>query len=567
MGRDFKMSENGETIKTEETENDKRDDSGNNEQTNEETSSLKTELENELKESQNPPQVEKEAESQDAASKTEEVSEIEKIEEPEYKPEVEPEVGPEVEPDVEPKVETKTETKVEKAVDVEPSKKSESDSVEPSANQNQVCESPEPDSEKSSDSVFESSQRSSLPSLSGILSSFSGRGDFWSTSSVSPQSETSNDHSGPDYGAQRANLALVAKIATRALIDPCLEKSTVISGSYPPLVQFLFVLEYVLLHGLKSKVSMFNKNKSFWAAFHNKQMENLDDALKDTNRTVQDMPGIKTGIGRARAFLRPALMQKKLPDYLDLLQSSDQSFRATFWEDWSLIRNDEAPEIFGHMQGLSIVDANLNIKGANLDGQIGFIDFSLINECVTESHSNDNSLAKENKRLLDQKSFLEERNRQLEDRLKLRSDKLDVTDETKNQIEAELKAAHITIKELQAELEATKTAAASDVSALKESFEHQKTQFREKLEDSTKQIDHLQKQYELLEKQLKTETKDKLEFEKLLEDEIKQKQQLECGIRLLEQDSYEKVDTLEQLQKQLEDTRSINLRLFEEIRE
>jgi len=35
----------------------------------------------------------------------------------------------------------------------------------------------------------------------------------------------------------------------------------------------------------------------------------------------------------------------------------------------------------------------------------------------------------------------------------------------------------------------------------------------------------------------------------------------------LEQDSYEKVDTLEQLQKQLEDTRSINLRLFEEIRE
>ena len=46
---------------------------------------------------------------------------------------------------------------------------------------------------------------------------------------------------------------------------------------------------------------------------------------------------------------------------------------------------------------------------------------------------------------------------------------------------------------MQAELDATKSAAASDVSALKESFEHQKTQFREKLEDSTKQIDHLQK--------------------------------------------------------------------------
>ena len=45
------------------------------------------------------------------------------------------------------------------------------------------------------------------------------------------------------------------------------------------------------------------------------------------------------------------------------------------------------------------------------------------------------------------------------------------------------------------------------------------------------------------------------------------KNHFQLGIRLLEQDSYEKVDTLEQLQKQLEDTRSINLRLFEEIRE
>ena len=68
-------------------------------------------------------------------------------------------------------------------------------------------------------------------------------------------------------------------------------------------------------------------------------------------------------------------MQKKLPDYLDLLQSSDQSFRATFWEDWSLIRNDEAPEIFGHMQGLSIGTV-LNIYHANISQ--GFVPSSLL---------------------------------------------------------------------------------------------------------------------------------------------------------------------------------------------
>ena len=86
------------------------------------------------------------------------------------------------------------------------------------------------------------SQRSSLPSLSGILSSFSGRGDLWSTSSTSSSVPTKAPIDGPDYAAQRKNLTLVAKIATRALIDPCLEKSLVIDEHYPPLVQFLFVL-------------------------------------------------------------------------------------------------------------------------------------------------------------------------------------------------------------------------------------------------------------------------------------------------------------------------------------
>ena len=91
----------------------------------------------------------------------------------------------------------------------------------------------------------------------------------------------------------------MAKIATRALIDPCLEKSILIEEFYPPLVQFLYVLEYVLLHGWKQKMNMFNRNKSFWAAFDNKLMESTDPQLKETNRSVKDLPGIKTAIGLA----------------------------------------------------------------------------------------------------------------------------------------------------------------------------------------------------------------------------------------------------------------------------
>ena len=84
-----------------------------------------------------------------------------------------------------------------------------------------------------------------------------------------------------------------------------------------------------------------------------------------------------------------------------------QAYRAEHWEEWSLIRNDEAPEIFGHMQGLSIVEANIMIKGSNLDGQIGFIDFSLVNAVTEGAHVDDNQLMVENKRLLGTRGTLE----------------------------------------------------------------------------------------------------------------------------------------------------------------
>ena len=44
-----------------------------------------------------------------------------------------------------------------------------------------------------------------------------------------------------------------------------------------------------------------------------------------------------------------------------------------------------------------------------------------------------------------------------------------------------------------------------------------------------REIEETNRKYELMEKQMKTETKDRLEFENLLEQEIKQKQQLEVN--------------------------------------
>ena len=81
--------------------------------------------------------------------------------------------------------------------------------------------------------------------------------------------------------------------------------------------------------------------------------------------------------------------------------------------------------------------------------------------------------------------------------------------------------------ELQLTLEATKEASSSDINALKDSFSTQKHEFKAKIDGMDKEIAEVNQKYNLMESQLKNETKDRLELEKMLEQEIKQKQQLE----------------------------------------
>ena len=44
-----------------------------------------------------------------------------------------------------------------------------------------------------------------------------------------------------------------------------------------------------------------------------------DGAAADITRSVREMPNARTPLGRARAWLRLAVMQKKLADYFRLL--------------------------------------------------------------------------------------------------------------------------------------------------------------------------------------------------------------------------------------------------------
>lgn len=70
----------------------------------------------------------------------------------------------------------------------------------------------------------------------------------------------------------------------------------------------------------------------------------------------------RTQMGRARAWLRVALMQKKLADYLKLLVDNRDEELVDYFEPDALMMSDEAIVIVGLMVGLNVIDCNLCIK-------------------------------------------------------------------------------------------------------------------------------------------------------------------------------------------------------------
>lgn len=67
-------------------------------------------------------------------------------------------------------------------------------------------------------------------------------------------------------------------------------------------------------------------------------------------------------MGRARAWLRIALMQKKLADYLKVLIDHKDETLVEYFEPEALMLSDEAIVIIGLLVGLNVIDCNLCVK-------------------------------------------------------------------------------------------------------------------------------------------------------------------------------------------------------------
>uniref|UniRef100_A0A8C4URY0 RUN and FYVE domain containing 1 n=1 Tax=Falco tinnunculus TaxID=100819 RepID=A0A8C4URY0_FALTI len=306
---------------------------------------------------------------------------------------------------------------------------------------------------------------------------------------------------------ERANLMNMMKLSIKILIQSALSLGRTLDSDFPPLQQFFVVLEHCLKHGLKAKKTFIGQNKSFFGPLE--LVEKLCPEASNVTTSVKNLPELKTAVGRGRAWLYLALMQKKLADYLKVLLDH-KHLLSEFYEPDALMMEEEGAVIVGLLVGLNVIDANLCLKGEDLDSQ----------------------------------------------------NKIDCLEKTNSKLQEELAAATDRIGSLQEEQQQLKQQNELIRERSEKSVEVTKEDTKVELDTYKQSRQGLDEMYSDVWKQLKEEKKIRLELEKELELQIGMKTEMEIAMKLLEKDTHEKQDTLVALRQQLEEVKAINLQMF-----
>ncbi|XP_077570117.1 RUN and FYVE domain-containing protein 2 isoform X1 [Stigmatopora nigra] len=360
---------------------------------------------------------------------------------------------------------------------------------------------------------------------------------------------------------ERANLLNMAKLSIKGLIESALSFGRTLDSDYPPLQQFFVVMEHCLKHGLRVKKSFLGFNKSLWGPLE--LVEKLCPEAGEISASVRDLPGLKTPLGRARAWLRLALMQKRLADYLRLLITR-KDILSDFYENSALMLEEEGAVIVGLLVGLNVIDANLCVKGEDLDSQVGVIDFSMyLKNDIDDYRSEERN--SQIASILDQKNYVEELNRQLNSSVHGLQGRVDSLEKSNSKLVEELAIAKNNIIKLQEENQQLRSE--NTVILLKAQQHLEMSQGDVSMErDTYKQSRQgLDEMYNEAQRQLKEECQLRQDVENELVVQVSMKQEMELAMKLLEKDIHEKQDTLIGLRHQLDEVKAINVEMYQKM--
>ncbi|KAJ8339236.1 hypothetical protein SKAU_G00360220 [Synaphobranchus kaupii] len=358
--------------------------------------------------------------------------------------------------------------------------------------------------------------------------------------SLTPDPEPAHEDPKDPITIERLNLMNMAKLSIKGLIESALNLGRTLDSDYAPLQQFFVVMEHCLKHGLKTKKTFLGQNKSFWGPLE--LVEKLTPEAGEITASVKDLPGLKTPIGRGRAWLRLALMQKKLSDYMKTLINR-KDLLSEFYEANALMMEEEGAVIAGLLVGLNVIDANLCMKGEDLDSQVGVIDFSMYLKDgghSSKSTEGDGQITA----ILDQKNYVEELNRHLSASVNNLQAKVDALEKSNTKLTEELAVANNRIITLQEDVERVKEESSYLLETSRKVSKADGSADGQVLGEAHKQIRE-EAQHSDVEKDV----------------EMGVKQEMEQSMKMLEKDVSEKQEALQALRQQLEDMQTLNQEL------
>ncbi|XP_053946425.1 protein RUFY3 isoform X3 [Anastrepha ludens] len=363
---------------------------------------------------------------------------------------------------------------------------------------------------------------------------------------------------------ERSNLVNICKLVVKELLEQSLRFGRMLDSDHLPLQHFFIVIEHVLGHGLRPKKGLLGPRKELWDLLQS--VENYCPESQDITASVRDLPTVRTHIGRARAWLRIALMQKKLADYLQALIEHRDDSLYEYYESHALMMSDEIVVIMGILVGLNVIDCNLCVKEEDLDSQQGVIDFSLYLRSSSRSTDNDEEINQSLEAngqgnmiaVLDQKNYIEELNRHLNATVGNLQAKVETLTTTNALMKEDLAIARNSLLALQAENQALRQSATSSKDVPISNVEASPNKSTDRANKAT---------IESLTAELSEEKKKNLELDKELKLQISLKAESDMAMKLLEKDIHEKQDTIVSLRRQLDDIKQINLEMYRKLQE
>uniref|UniRef100_A0A672SKI3 RUN domain-containing protein n=1 Tax=Sinocyclocheilus grahami TaxID=75366 RepID=A0A672SKI3_SINGR len=326
---------------------------------------------------------------------------------------------------------------------------------------------------------------------------------------------------------ERANLLNMAKLSIKGLIESALSFGRTLDSDYPPLQQFFVVMEHCLKHGLKVKKSFLGYNKSLWGPLE--MVEKLCPEAGEIAASVRDLPGLNE-----------------------------------FYENSAVMLEEEGAVIVGLLVGLNVIDANLCVKGEDLDTQVGVIDFSMylkndIDDYRSEERNGQIAA------ILDQKNYVEELNRQLNSTVQGLQGRVESLEKSNSKLIEELAIAKNNIIKLQEENHQLRTENSVILMKTQQRLEIAEGDLNCELDTYKQSRQGLDEMYNEARRQLKEECQLRQDVENELVVQVSMKQEMEMAMKLLEKDIHEKQDTLIGLRHQLDDVKAINVEMYQKM--